>query len=476
LPYSQHPNRHFLSKVPQKIGIIGGGISGLITAKVLKQQGYDVQILEKRSHIGGVWYNNYEGAGLQGPYYTYNMPDFTFPDTTPMLPKQEVILQYLERYVEEFGLRGSIRLDSEVEKIRQLGDDTWELDLKDGSIRAFDFLVVCNGAYHKPFVPSFPGAASFQGQILHSSQFKQAQQLCAGKQVVVIGGGKSALDIQDVASDYAATPVIGLMRTIHWTIPLSFTLLGLNPGITMFSRFVSLFHSADYAESGWINWFLHPIGQLYWRFIEKRIVQDLPPSARPNVPLSSEYPHFDTRTKSYTSKLQNQQVLIKRGYIDHFTPNGLVTTEGEVIHADTVVMATGYDRDFLGTEEENGEQWRYRGMILPKVRNFAVIGHISTIRTALVINLQAAWLSEVLRGQVILPSDEDMKADSVRRKNYKRKGVEKSRKSLHFRIDFLADQLLGDMKLQTRRAKTWFQHYFGRVSATDYRSVVTHRV
>ena len=41
-PYIQNPNTHFISKNPQKIGIIGSGIAGLIAAKTLKQQGYHI--------------------------------------------------------------------------------------------------------------------------------------------------------------------------------------------------------------------------------------------------------------------------------------------------------------------------------------------------------------------------------------------------------------------------------------------------
>jgi len=475
LPYAQHPNRHFLSKMPRTVGIIGGGISGLVTAKVLKQQGYVVQVLEKRDHIGGVWYDNYEGAGLQAPYHTYNMPDFTFPEGTPMLPKQDVILQFLEQYIETFGLQKTISLNTEVQKMRQLSDDTWELDLKDGSTKAYDFLVICNGTYNRPSLPSFPGQASFQGQILHSSQFQHARKLCTGKKVVVVGGGKSAMDMLEVASDYT-TPVIGLMRTVHWTVPLSFTLFGLNPGYTMYSRIVSFLHTPEYAESAWVNWLLHPVGLLYWRFIGSYLVQDLPISARPSVPLSSEYPHLDTRTSNYAYKLQQGQITIKQGSVDRFTPTGLVTVDGEVLPADVVILATGFKRDFLGLKEEDGEQWRYRGMVLPGVRNLAVVGYIATVQTALITNLQAVWLSEVLRGQAVLPSNEAMLGDIKARQDYNKGPGESRRGSLHFRVDFLAEQLLGDMQLQTRRTKTWLQHYFGRTGATEYRSVVTHRV
>lgn len=49
-----HPNTHFLNKIPKNIGIIGGGFTGVITCKTLVEQGYNVEVLEKNSEVGGV--------------------------------------------------------------------------------------------------------------------------------------------------------------------------------------------------------------------------------------------------------------------------------------------------------------------------------------------------------------------------------------------------------------------------------------
>lgn len=54
VPFSSHPNKHQLSKIPETIGILGAGVSGLLTCKTLLEQGYSVEVLEKNSDIGGV--------------------------------------------------------------------------------------------------------------------------------------------------------------------------------------------------------------------------------------------------------------------------------------------------------------------------------------------------------------------------------------------------------------------------------------
>merc|ERR1719161_3311754 len=58
----------------------------------------------------------------------------------------------------------------------------------------FDFLVVATGMYGwPPHIPKANGWKKFKGEILHSCPFTDKAQ-ATGKKVVVVGGGKSAVD------------------------------------------------------------------------------------------------------------------------------------------------------------------------------------------------------------------------------------------------------------------------------------------
>ena len=62
--------------VNDKVIIIGGGLSGLITTYELLKRGYDVEIIEASSAVGGlaksiIWANNYIDLGP----HIYHSPD-----------------------------------------------------------------------------------------------------------------------------------------------------------------------------------------------------------------------------------------------------------------------------------------------------------------------------------------------------------------------------------------------------------------
>lgn len=49
----------------KSVGIIGAGVAGLVSAKVLKRDGFDVTVFEKESTIGGVWAESRAFPGLR---------------------------------------------------------------------------------------------------------------------------------------------------------------------------------------------------------------------------------------------------------------------------------------------------------------------------------------------------------------------------------------------------------------------------
>nr|GFC53500.1 probable flavin-containing monooxygenase 1 [Tanacetum cinerariifolium] len=170
-----------------KIGIIGGGISGLAAAKQLSK--HDPIVFEATDSIGGVWKHcSFRTTKLQTPRCDYQFSDYPWPQThdnsSDRFPSYVEILDYLDSYANHFDLFKFINFNSK-----------WY---------AFEFVVVCSGKYGDiPIIPEFPmtkGPQVFKGKVMHSQEYSKlsaqdSAQLVKGKKVVVVGYKKSAIDL-----------------------------------------------------------------------------------------------------------------------------------------------------------------------------------------------------------------------------------------------------------------------------------------
>jgi GntR family transcriptional regulator/MocR family aminotransferase len=105
-----------------RVCVIGAGIAGLVTAKVLRDDGFEVTVFERSPAIGGVWASSrtYPGLRANNPRETYAFADFPYPATADDFPTAEQVRAYLDAYVEHFGLRPLLRLGTEVRTVSRL--------------------------------------------------------------------------------------------------------------------------------------------------------------------------------------------------------------------------------------------------------------------------------------------------------------------------------------------------------------------
>jgi hypothetical protein len=233
----------------KRVAVIGGGAAGLAAAKNLQDEHFEhFVVFERNSTVGGTWvhsplYNSdIDPQNLNASAYgsvtsaiydnlhTNLTPelmqylDVEFPEGTERFMKHDVVLRYLERYAEWHGLNRYIRFNTTVEDVRW--DDersVWIVRSKTGSADAdekemetreevYDAVMVATGHYYKPFLPKFPGLESFAGRILHSRDYRNAQQGYANKSVLVIGGGSSGVDIAREVATVASKTMLSLRR------------------------------------------------------------------------------------------------------------------------------------------------------------------------------------------------------------------------------------------------------------------------
>ena len=100
----------------KSVCVIGAGVSGLVTAKTLSEDGFDVQVIERDSNLGGTWApsRSYPGLRTNNSKQTYEFSDFEYPENTNEFPYSEDVRSYLESYAKHFGVENNIRFNQEV--------------------------------------------------------------------------------------------------------------------------------------------------------------------------------------------------------------------------------------------------------------------------------------------------------------------------------------------------------------------------
>ena len=123
-----------------------------------------------------LWTNNPKGY-MELTDYTFN-DHFKLP--LPSFLPSEPIRDYLFRKARKYGIEKYVRFNTVVRFVHKKGNHfvlTSEHLLK-GMRRdeEFDYVIVATGHYSIPHFPSFPGLDKYPGRILHSHDFKKAEE------------------------------------------------------------------------------------------------------------------------------------------------------------------------------------------------------------------------------------------------------------------------------------------------------------
>ena len=120
-------------------------------------------------------------------------PDFPMPDHYPDYPQWWQVRDYLRSYAEYHGLYQHITFRTAVTWVKPepLG---WSVTLSTGTFRYYSGVIAAPGTTGSPSLPSWPGQERFRGEIWHAVRYKSPTEL-AGKRVLVVGAGTSAVEI-----------------------------------------------------------------------------------------------------------------------------------------------------------------------------------------------------------------------------------------------------------------------------------------
>lgn len=199
--------------------IIGSGFVGLGMAESMKTADIPYDQVDASDDIGGNWYHGvYETAHIISSRKITQFTHFPMPDDYPDFPSAQNMRDYLNSFADHFDLRKNIELNRKVSYVRPIADNLWEVTFDNDEQRIYKGIIICNGHHWCKRFPQFSG--EFNGEIIHSKDYKNSEQL-RGKRVLVIGGGNSACDVAAEAARVGAKSVLSMRESV-WFIPKTF--------------------------------------------------------------------------------------------------------------------------------------------------------------------------------------------------------------------------------------------------------------
>lgn len=209
------------------VALIGAGPSGLAGARNLQKQGIAFQGFEAYTDVGGLWNIDnprstvYESAHLISSKRTTEFAEFPMSDSVADYPSHRELCTYFRDFADKFDLRRHFRFGVKVERVEPVHPEDpntlWRVTVRDaqGQLDTAQYkgVVVANGILAEPNVPPFEG--TFNGELLHTSQYKRASQF-TGKRVLLVGAGNSGCDIAVDAVHYAQSVDISVRRGYYF--------------------------------------------------------------------------------------------------------------------------------------------------------------------------------------------------------------------------------------------------------------------
>jgi putative flavoprotein involved in K+ transport len=345
--------------------VIGGGHSGLSIAARLNQLQVDTLIVDREERIGDNWRKRYHALTLHNQAQVNHLPYMLFPPNWPAYIPKDKLANWFEAYVESMELNFWTSTEFEGGSYDEKAG-CWSVTLRraDGSRRTMHprHVVLATGVSGIPSVPEIPGLQRFAGTVIHSSQYTDGEKWTA-RRALVIGTGNSGHDIaQDLHSGGAEVTLVQRSPTLIVSIEPSAQLVyaPYNEGTLEDNDLLTT--SMPLA----VAWKSHAMVTEQSKKLDKELLDGLERvgfKLDPCEDAPSWQFKYLTRGGGYYFNVGCSDLLVRgeiglRQFsdIEGFVAGGVRMKGGEMLAADLVVMATGYQRQEELVRKLFGEQ------------------------------------------------------------------------------------------------------------------------
>lgn len=284
------------------IVVIGAGQAGLSSAYHLKRRGLPPNrsfvVLDQSPNAGGAWQFRWPSLTLSTVNRIHDLPGLAFAnavDTTATEVQAAVAVpKYYAAYEKAFELPvyRPVKVIVVCDRHGRLNVETDRIHVSARGI------INATGTWETPYIPEYPGAARFEGRQLHTRDYRGADEF-AGKHVIIVGGGISAVQLLDEISRVTTT--------------------------TWVTRRPPEFRTGPFDEAA---------GRAAVAMVEDRVRRGLPPSSVVSVTGLPVTPTIEA--------MRARGVLRRLPMFSEITEDGPRWADGTVIRADVILWCTGF--------------------------------------------------------------------------------------------------------------------------------------
>lgn len=285
------------------IVVIGAGQAGLSSAYHLRRLGLEPDknfvTFDRSPRPGGAWQFRWPSLTLAAANHIHDLPGLKLADVIDVDASGEVqastvVPRYYETYEKTFGLR--IHRPVEVRVVCDRGE---RLRVEtDAGLFSARGIINATGTWETPHIPDYPGRERFKGRQIHTKDYRTPEEF-AGKHVIIVGAGISAIQLLDEISRVART--------------------------TWVTRREPEFRQGPFTQEA---------GRAAVAIVEERVRQGLPPTSVVSVTGIPVTPRIE--------EMRKRGVLVRHPMFSEITETGVRWADGREMEADVILWCTGF--------------------------------------------------------------------------------------------------------------------------------------